>query len=218
MHLQTTLILFSICFFTSTKSKGLNANQLAHVKEMHWYIINDHDILQKVLKKFDIKEEYDYNPTEEKGERLDKILNFLVEVNKWGDDKNVEKLDINDVKRILTQLNKFSSYKYGLLYEEDFRNFMNNNINIFLIESKVTLNNEDMVKIKMAIRYLINDINKNRNWDYYDLGDVLLIVLKYKAECNKTKFGEINDDVIHDKLNDISKYYKANDFKAFHGE
>ncbi|XP_050541533.1 uncharacterized protein LOC126905649 isoform X1 [Daktulosphaira vitifoliae] len=218
MHLKTILIICSVCFFTGTMSNGLNAKQIRFFQKLIWHY-GDIRMINHTLKCTGVNEIYKcYNTHEEKGERLDKILNFLVEVNKWGDDKNVEKLDINDVKRILTQLNKFSSYKYGLLYEEDFRNFMNNNINIFLIESKVTLNNEDMVKIKMAIRYLINDINKNRNWDYYDLGDVLLIVLKYKAECNKTKFGEINDDVIHDKLNDISKYYKANDFKAFHGE
>ncbi|XP_050547111.1 uncharacterized protein LOC126908843 isoform X1 [Daktulosphaira vitifoliae] len=109
MHLKTILIFCSFCFFTGIISEGLNVFQI----NLFEYLITDYNIgrsiekIQHALFCHDIEETYnDYNLDDRVSIRIFKILNFLARIKKRGDDKRIEKLDINEFQIIS---NKFSN-------------------------------------------------------------------------------------------------------------
>ncbi|XP_050541539.1 uncharacterized protein LOC126905652 [Daktulosphaira vitifoliae] len=214
MHLKTTLIFFSICFFTSTKSKGLTATQLAHVKEMmHWYFINNRDVIQKVLKEFGIKEEYDYNPTDMNNVKTNKILLFLVDVDKIGDNQMVEKLNKVDVENIYAEFCKVHKDGNGLIDKEQFIELIDAIGYSGLIKNAETLdknadesNNDILLDFKKDIK---NDCHKD-----FNLADVLYKVLLHRTKLKKTEFGYNEDNIYWCNL--FLKFNKQFNVKQIH--
>ncbi|XP_050541538.1 uncharacterized protein LOC126905651 [Daktulosphaira vitifoliae] len=205
MHLKTTLIFFLVCFFTITKGKGLTGTQIAHVNEMsHWYFCSDPEKLQKVLNKFGIHKEFYYNNTDTNNIRAMKILMFLVDIDKMGDDQQAEKLNIEDVQKICSEFCKIRNDGNGLIDKEQFIELIDTIEYDGLIGNAETLNPTDESKNE-AILHIKEDINKDYRKDF-NLASVLFKILLHRATLKNTTFGyDKNDDYWKNLFQEINK-------------
>ncbi|XP_050542163.1 uncharacterized protein LOC126905987 [Daktulosphaira vitifoliae] len=225
MHLKTILIFSSVCFFAGIMGQGLNAKQICYFQTLVW---NHFDIksIKRGFSCIGIEEDYNDCSLEENinntmsysevAQGLFKILNCMVKVNKWGDNKKVEKLDINNVEKISTKFRHFDKNNNGFLDEEEFTEFIYDYELRDLIGNEVTLN--DYENVIYTLTNFRNDIYQKSSLNY-DLSDVMLKLLEYKAKFNQTKFDIIEDfDFLLDRANEISQGRQAEDFKSFHEE
>ncbi|XP_050541523.1 uncharacterized protein LOC126905645 isoform X2 [Daktulosphaira vitifoliae] len=210
MHLKTILIFFLVCFFTSTKSEGLNAPQIKHYQWLI-YVHSNREIIKRVLMANNIEEIYkDYNNEDQLPIRFYKLLKFLVNVEKCGDDaKNVEKLNQNDLNNISTKFCDLDKDNDGRIEKS---------LCIKLIDSigysdLFGIEDIDGKNIEIAVSELKKKINDGQH--LYDIGDVMLKVLSIRAQLKKTEYGEIeNFDRIDHLFKKISsEYYKEEDKK-----
>ncbi|XP_050541532.1 uncharacterized protein LOC126905648 [Daktulosphaira vitifoliae] len=223
MHLKTILIFSSICFFTGTMSQGLNAKQLSYFQNLVW----EYHEIKTVKHGFSCigiaenyndctLEEININDVISKKQRLIKILNCMVKVDKWGDKKKVEKLDINEVENISTKFRNFDIDNDGALNNTEFKEFIYGYELRDLIGNEVTLH--DYKNVIKTLAYFRKDIDQ-KSRVYHDLSDVMLKLLEYKAKFNQTKFDKLEDlYAFHNKLYNISKGCQPEDFKSFHEE
>ncbi|XP_050537494.1 uncharacterized protein LOC126903366 isoform X12 [Daktulosphaira vitifoliae] len=141
--------------------------------------------------------------------QISQILNLLVEVDKWGDDRNVEKLSIEEVKNFSTKFDNPDLEKtYGSLNKEDFNELIDS-----LIEKEVKVDENNKKNPKGSVDDFEMDII-DENKKYFELSDVLLKVLQYKAYYNGTIFVEHNIwEIVHDILLNISNFNEPESFK-----
>ncbi|XP_050542158.1 uncharacterized protein LOC126905983 isoform X1 [Daktulosphaira vitifoliae] len=121
MHLKTILIFCSFFLFTETMSEGLNVRQIDFFEALTLSCRygENIDILKHALYCHEIKETYnDYKLEDGINVRIFKILNFLVKVKKTGDEKRVEKLDINEVEIISNIFRNLDTDNDGLINKE----------------------------------------------------------------------------------------------------
>ncbi|XP_050547812.1 uncharacterized protein LOC126909432 [Daktulosphaira vitifoliae] len=214
MHLKTILIFCSFCFFTGIISEGLNVLQI----DLFKYLITDSvcgssiNKIQYALLCHDIEETYnEYTLDDPVSVRIFKILNFLARIKKRGDDKSIEKLDINEFQIIS---NKFSNL------DTDNDCVLNKEQCITLVESigychsssgyVVTQNKNDNENLKSSVDDLKKEIHDGNN-TLFSLNDVLIKVLFYKAKLNNKEFGErYNFETSFNVIHKISKYHPLN--------
>ncbi|XP_050542155.1 uncharacterized protein LOC126905980 [Daktulosphaira vitifoliae] len=186
MHLKTILIFCSFCFFTGIISDGLNARQIDLFEKLilDSKFGNNIDTIKNALYCHDIEETYnDYNVDDENSVKIFKILNFLAKVKKRGDDRKVEKLDINEVQIISNKFSNLDTNNDGLLDKEQCITLID-----YYVSNVVTRNKNDNENLKSAVVNLKKEIYDE--YTQYRLNVVLIKVLFYKAQLNNTEFGE----------------------------
>ncbi|XP_050542391.1 uncharacterized protein LOC126906131 isoform X2 [Daktulosphaira vitifoliae] len=221
MHLKTILIFCSVSFFTGTMSEGLNAPQIqcynALVKDLSF---NSIERVNKVLKYFGIKEKYNFNCTDDSFIKATDILNFVVQYNKLGDDKNMEKLSKEEVKQISTDFQKICDRNGIVMDSNKYEEVIV--IIYHYVGSVEKLNEEEIKQISTKVRKLsdsngVIDFSQNRKlmnimdnffksvkmqdgWKdqiysqyYFDLSLVLLHILQFRAQINNTVFGKVEN-------------------------
>ncbi|XP_050542818.1 uncharacterized protein LOC126906314 isoform X2 [Daktulosphaira vitifoliae] len=213
MYLQTILIFCSVCFFTGTVSQGLNARQIYLYHELIWTY--DIDVIEHALKcnginSKSINEICDrYKKSREvSAVQLNMILNLLVQVNKWGDERNVEKLCTEEVEKFSIEFDNLDLDNNGRLNKEEYNNLID-----YLIEKELKVDEDNKINPKGSVDVFEMDIiDENKN--YFDLSDVLLKVIQYKAYYNGTTFVECNIwYIVQAILYNISNFNEPKSFK-----
>ncbi|XP_050542177.1 uncharacterized protein LOC126905996 [Daktulosphaira vitifoliae] len=179
MHLKTIIIFCAVGFFTDTMSEGLNAIQIQCI-QMLTKKYNDDAMIRKFLNFFFIEVNDEFVLEDNPNTRTFEILKMFGTKNKLGDDKNIEKLEKEEVEAII---NVFSSVcQNGLIKETGY---------IQLIDLI-----RDYIKNEETVNDWKTNINKD-NRKSYDLGDVMLELLRYRAQLNNTVYGKQEDvDII----------------------
>ncbi|XP_050541549.1 uncharacterized protein LOC126905656 [Daktulosphaira vitifoliae] len=209
MHLKTFLMFFSVCFFIGTMSIGLTAHQINFFQKLIWEY-DDIETINRALLCSGIEENYnDYSLEDTPGVRLIKIMNFLVGVEKWGDNKKVEKLNIEEVKKISTEFYTIDINKNGHLEKEEFTNFSFNHYFIEIKEKFCDIFEKSVMYDLIKVPHLRSDIC-----------DVMLKVLKCRALINNTEYGKLDEKKTSDTLLSISgnKNKDPEFFKSYHEE
>ncbi|XP_050542172.1 uncharacterized protein LOC126905991 isoform X3 [Daktulosphaira vitifoliae] len=182
MHLKTILIFCSVCFFTDTMSYGLNAIQIQCLQVLVKKY-NDKDKVNKVIKAFNVKEEYDYNTEDNEYKRVYKILYFMHKYDKVGDSitlpgdqKEIIKLDKNELERVFGHFRELGLEDIGFIDYENYYNLINS------IDYSDLLRNDDLLNDWKSI---IREEHK------YDLGDVMIKLLEFQSQFFNLRFGKV---------------------------
>ncbi|XP_050541546.1 uncharacterized protein LOC126905655 isoform X2 [Daktulosphaira vitifoliae] len=213
MYLKTVFIFCLVGFFNNTESKGLNETQIKYYQRLI-YGNTDLEFIKGILKENGIKEIYnDYNNKDREAIRLYKLLKFLVNVEKCGDDEaNVVKLDQDDFNIISTKFCELDEFNLGVIEISQRINLIDSYLSTILIRStkkdeKVDENIDEEVDEKVdkkKIQIIISNLRYkyNNGAHYNDLGDVILKVLSaWKTHSKKTiEYGEIEDFPHNDHL------------------
>ncbi|XP_050541537.1 uncharacterized protein LOC126905650 isoform X2 [Daktulosphaira vitifoliae] len=140
---------------------------------------------------------------------LFKILNCMVKVDKWGDNKDVAKMDINNVEDISNKFKDFDIDTDGFLNKKEISEFIKHFELSSLTRNELT--QEDYGDVIYEFTHLTPIT--------CDLSQVMLILLEYKAIFDNKEIDKIKDfnDLIQ-KVYEISQGHPPENFKSFHEE
>ncbi|XP_050539910.1 uncharacterized protein LOC126904732 [Daktulosphaira vitifoliae] len=226
MHLKTILIFCSFSFFNDTMSEGLNIFHIDFFDTLIMYKYGENTTrIKDALLCHGIRETFNnYNLEDDKSVRIFKIFNFLVGVEKTGDEKTIEKLNENDVQIISNIFSNLDTDNDGLINKEKFITLIDSIGYCSSTGNVVTLNENDNENLKSTIVNLKKDINDEKI-TIYGFSKVLIRVLFYKAQFKNTDFGEgqylhytkrtISNLRFPDSINDIKRYYQSKCYDFF---
>ncbi|XP_050541547.1 uncharacterized protein LOC126905655 isoform X4 [Daktulosphaira vitifoliae] len=186
MYLKTVFIFCLVGFFNNTESKGLNEIQIKYYQRLI-YDYTDLEFIKSILKENGIKEIYnDYNNKDRVQIRLYKLLKFLVNVEKCGDDaKNVVKLTQKNFNIIANKFRDLDKNNFGLIDISQCVQLIGTCLLSYFSETKKD-EKVDEKKIQIIISNLKNKYNIYNSLYYNDLGDVILKVLSvWKTHSKK---------------------------------
>ncbi|XP_050541544.1 uncharacterized protein LOC126905654 isoform X2 [Daktulosphaira vitifoliae] len=128
--------------------------------------------------------------------RVNKILSFLVEIDKRGDSEEVEKLNEIDVEKISIEFLKVDNKGEGVIDKSQCHTLIDligyNN----LIGSTETLNKIDDESSNEALLNFKKYIN-NDSTLIFNLAEILFRVLFQRTQLKNTAFGKLEDGVFY---------------------
>ncbi|XP_050542175.1 uncharacterized protein LOC126905995 isoform X2 [Daktulosphaira vitifoliae] len=208
MHLKTILIFCSVGFFTDTMGEGLNALQIQCVQ----VLMKNHNIPATITKFFDF-----FRPTVGNSEYVSGELPNMY------DDPNVGIFEI--LKMLGAKVKRCDARPIEKLKKDEVEDIANKFDTIDKYQNRL-INNEEYIRLIDLYRNYINNVEMINEWkrhidednnESYDLGDVMLELLRYRAQLKNTVFGKeedlekIKNVVLYLSNNvshyDISEYY-----------
>ncbi|XP_050542164.1 uncharacterized protein LOC126905988 [Daktulosphaira vitifoliae] len=191
MHLKTILIFCAVCFFTDTLSDGLNAIQIQCLQILVKNY-NDKEMVKKVIKAFNVNEEYDYNTEDNECKRVYEILYFMHQYDKAGDgitlpgdQKEIIKLDKNELERVFGHYCEIGLEDIGFI---DYKYYLK------LIDS---IGYSSLIKNNDLLNNWKSTIQEEHK---YDLGDVMIKLLEYQSQFYDLRFGKMEDLEMFDEF------------------
>ncbi|XP_050542174.1 uncharacterized protein LOC126905993 [Daktulosphaira vitifoliae] len=185
MHLKTIIIFCLVCFFTDTMSNGLNAIQIQFLRILVKKF-NKIGEVNKVIQCFNINEEYHYNTEVHENKRVNDILHFMYQYDKAGDGIKLP----GDQKEIM----RLDKYDLDIVFHHFFRIVLNNNGIIEFSEYKSLIDS-------FEYNDLIKDKNELLNWKFkvmgegtYDIGNVLIDLVRLQAQFYGQRFFKVEDE------------------------
>ncbi|XP_050542171.1 uncharacterized protein LOC126905991 isoform X2 [Daktulosphaira vitifoliae] len=182
MHLKTILLFCSVCFFTDTMSDGLNAIQIQCLQILVKKY-NDKDKVNKVIKAFNVDEEYDYNTEDNECKRVYEILYFMHQYHKAGDNitipgdqKEIIKLNKNELESVFGNFCDIGLSGDGIIDNKNYKR---------LIDS---IHYSGLIQKEYILKNWKRKIQKKHK---YDLGDVMIKLLEFQSQFFNLRFGKV---------------------------